>query len=356
MTRACWCGHDTLEPFTDGYRVCRQCETLVSTFEHPTDVSRVTADESDLYGRNYWFGHMENDLGFTNIYERANTDLADRCLFWLETLLKYKTPPGRTLELGCAHGGFVAMLQWAGFTATGLELSPAISQIARDLFGVEALAGAIDEQRIAPGTCDVIVMMDVLEHLPDPVGTMRHCVELLKPDGMLLIQTPCFPEGASMPSLQAEHSRFGEVLQPQEHLYLFSRRSVGQLFAELDCGHVTFEPALFAHYDMFLAVSRVPLAAIRASERIRSLAATPTGRLVAASLGLSERLRAEQQRYAQADDDRVKRLAAIETLTAQLLESEADRAARLEVIHDADAHIAQLTSKLRKRKRLRKRR
>ena len=171
------------------------CGTLVSRFHHDRDVARVTSDDSDLYGRDYWFGHMENDLGFANIYQRARTDLTERCPHWLKTLLKYQLPPARVLELGSAHGGFVATLKWAGFDASGLELSPAIAQIARTLFDVPMLEGPAEDQEIPSSSLDVIALMDVLEHLPDPVATMRHCIDLLTPDGFLLIQTPRFPEG-----------------------------------------------------------------------------------------------------------------------------------------------------------------
>jgi SAM-dependent methyltransferase len=132
---------------------------------------------------------MENDLGFANIYQRARTDLSERGLHWLKTLLKYRVPPGRVLELGSAHGGFVAALKWAGFDSSGLELSPAIAQIARILFDVRMLVGPVEDQKIPSGSLDVIALMDVLEHLPDPVATMRHCIDLLTPDGFLLVHT-----------------------------------------------------------------------------------------------------------------------------------------------------------------------
>jgi hypothetical protein len=176
-------------------------------------------------------------------------------------------------------------------------------------------------------------------------------VERLKPDGLLLIQTPKFPEGASFQSLQAQDSRFVEMLKPQEHLYLFSASSVFGLLAQAGCPHVSFEPALFAHYDMCLVVSRVPPAPVSAADSASALAATPAGRLVSAGLELYQRVRLEQERYALADDDRIQRLIAIETLTRQLQESEADRAARLEVIQAAQARIEKLTAR-RKRKRV----
>ena len=57
------------------------------------------------------------------------------------------------------------------------------------------LIGPIESIDIADSSFSVIALMDVLEHLPDPVATMRRCLKLLKPEGMLLIQTPQFIEG-----------------------------------------------------------------------------------------------------------------------------------------------------------------
>ena len=205
---------------------------------------------------------MENDLGFANIYQRARSDLTERVLHWVKTLLKYRVPPARALELGSAHGGFVATLKWAGFDASGLELSPAIAQIARTLFDVPMLVGPVEDEEIPSNSLDVIALMDVLEHLPDPVATMRRCIDLLAPDGFLLIQTPRFPEGRSFDDLTRDAEPFLEQLKANEHLYLFSERSVRQFFAELGLKSLVFEGALFGHYDMFFVASRRPLAPI----------------------------------------------------------------------------------------------
>jgi SAM-dependent methyltransferase len=320
MTRPCWCGNNDLERFSDDYRICGRCGTLVSTFEHGGDVSHVRADEVDLYGQDYWFGHMEHDLGFANIYQRARTDLAERCPHWLKTVLNYRTPPGRVLELGSAHGGFVAMLRWAGFDATGLELSPAIAQLARDLFHVPMLQGPIEDQEIETGSLDVIALMDVLEHLPDPVQTMQHCVRLLKPDGFLLIQTPKYPEGKPLEAMRNDEDRFVEQLKEDEHLYLFSERSVVRFFGGLGYNHVSFEPAFFSHYDMFLTVSREALQSIDTALQEERVSQVETGRLVLAVLDLHNQLQRSVPRSA-------------------FDASEADRAARLEVIQRQEREL-----------------
>ena len=149
--RPCWCGNADLVPFNDDYLRCVRCETLVLRCETSAAAGRVDDDGKDFYGRDYWFGHQQ-ELGFADIRERARQDLPRRCLHWLRTVLRYRLPPGVTLELGCAHGGFVAMLRSAGFDAHGLELSPSIAEFATRTFGVPILTGPVEEQAIEPGS------------------------------------------------------------------------------------------------------------------------------------------------------------------------------------------------------------
>src|SRR5260221_13301138 len=124
--RPCWCGHGVLTVFNAEYAHCPHCETLVLQVRTPAAAGRVGDDARDFYGHDYWFVHQA-ELGFTNIEERARTDLPNRCVHWLRVLLRYRQPPLSTLELGCAHSGFVAMLRATALDATGLEMSPSIA-------------------------------------------------------------------------------------------------------------------------------------------------------------------------------------------------------------------------------------
>ena len=361
MTRssACWCGNTSLTPFSPHYLRCPVCETLVTAEMPAPEFTAVHNDEQDFYGREYWFSHQEEDLGQANIVERARADMPERALYWLRTLLKYKLPPGDVLELGSAHGGFVALLRWAGFEATGLELSPAIVEYAKQTFGVPMLLGPVEEQNIAPGSLDAIALMDVLEHLPDPIGTMRHSLSLLKPDGILLIQTPRYAEAKTFAAMEAERDPFLIQLKHEQHLYLFSRSSARDLFQRLGAEHIAFEPAIFAHYDMFVVVSRTPLAETNLEEPYHRLLGTANNRMVQALIDLDDaRLRVGKQ-LQDAHRDRAARLALIEQqgaklgripkleadieyLKRQLITAEGDRAARQSVIERQGAELGQM--------------
>jgi len=327
----CWCGNLELITFSPEYRKCPVCETLVSKFPSPQPVLPIIDDQRDFYGREYWFTHQERDLSFPNIVDRARADLSERCLHWLRSILRFKLPPAHLLELGSAHGGFVALLRWAGYDAIGLEMSPWIVDYARRTFDVPMLLGPVEDQQIELGTQDMIALLDVLEHLPDPVGTMRHCLGLLKSEGAMTIQTPRYLEGKTYDEMVAQGDCFLGVLKANEHLYLFSEQSIREFFRRLGADYLQFEPPIFDQYDMFLIVSRLPIPSHDSSEIEKALCLHPSGRIILALLDLYAELK-------ESEADRNARFRHIEELSRLFKESEQDRAARLNQINQL-AHL-----------------
>jgi glycosyltransferase involved in cell wall biosynthesis/2-polyprenyl-3-methyl-5-hydroxy-6-metoxy-1,4-benzoquinol methylase len=321
----CWCHNKELIPFSPGYLKCPACETLIAEQFPDKESLNVESEESSLYGREYWFAHQREDLHMPDIISRARSDLSERCLHWLSTLLKYKLPPARILEIGSAHGGFVALLRQAGFDATGLELSPWITDFARQTFDIPMLCGPVEKQDLPSKTFDAVILMDILEHFPEPEITLRHCLNLLKKDGLLLIQTPCLPENKSYSDLVSEQHRFVEMLRPDEHLYLFSSRALQKFFHRLGAKHIQPKQALFAHYDMFVVVSKHALPVNRPLGIDEALGSTSGGRLIQALLDLQKKLHEIQANYDIAETDRAARLEVIEQQGRRLVEIDAER-------------------------------
>jgi 2-polyprenyl-3-methyl-5-hydroxy-6-metoxy-1,4-benzoquinol methylase len=285
----CWCGNADLVGFDAGYRRCDVCQTLVSVKTAAGFDPAVTDDSADFYGRKYWFDHQTRDLGTGDITARARTDLADRAAHWMRSLLRFALPPARVLEIGCGHGGFVAMLNQAGFHAAGLELSPSIVQLAKKTFGIEVLTGPIESQSIPAETCDVVVMLDVLEHLPDPVGTLSKCLQILKPNGVLFGQTPAYPAGTSLAELSATGHKFPQMLDPDEHLFLFSETAIRTLFRRIGATSVRFVPAVFGFYDQSFFASREQLIETTEQSRDAALEKSVAGRFIRAILDVDHR-------------------------------------------------------------------
>jgi 2-polyprenyl-3-methyl-5-hydroxy-6-metoxy-1,4-benzoquinol methylase len=323
--RNCWCGNEHLLPFSHEYSECSACGTLVYLGEIQPEKLLVRDDETDFYGKSYWLGHQSDDFGYPDIYRRARTDLTERNLHWLKTLLKYKLPRAKVMELGCSHGSFVALMRHAGYDASGVEMSPWVVDFGKQTFDAPIYVGPVENLDIPHGSLDVIALMDVMEHLPDPIGTLTHCLKLLKSDGLLLIQTPQFRREMRYADLVETNGAFLEQLKPREHLYLFTEESASRLFRQIGAEYVRFEPAIFSHYDMFFAVSRVPFQTYSDEKINEALCSAPNGRFALALLDLRERELASET-------DRIARGEQIETLTSLVKESEADRAARGEQI------------------------
>jgi 2-polyprenyl-3-methyl-5-hydroxy-6-metoxy-1,4-benzoquinol methylase len=273
--RACWCGHPVLEPYSDDYRVCKACGTLVSR----------APIVPGLYSKEYWTERQTAHHGLPDIRERARLDLPERCTRWLRHLLGLRLPPARVLDVGCAHGGYVALLGWAGYAATGTELSPWVARFASETFGVTVLTGKVEEQDFQAESFDVVVLNDVIEHLPDPLRSLGCCVSLLSKDGFFVIQTPEYVEHLGYADLKRTNDLFLKHMDRnnEEHLYLFSRRSAALLFSRLGFPCVEFANPVYS-YDMFFSASRIPLKPQDAAASVAALAARPQGRLVQALL------------------------------------------------------------------------
>lgn len=326
--RVCWCGNSDFKSFSKEYGECKVCGTLVALNALTDEQLVVQNDETDFYGKQYWTGHQAQNFGFPDISVRARNDLTERNLHWLKTLMKYRLAPANVVEIGCAHGSFVALLRQVGYQASGVEMSPWVVEFGKHTFAIPIEVGPIEDLKIPAGSLDVIALMDVIEHLPDPAATMRHCLDLLRPNGILLIQTPQFREGVQYDDLLASKSIFLDQLKADEHLYLFSERSITAFFQRLGAEHINFEPAIFSHYDMFFVVGRESIAVNKPAQVESSLLSTPNGRLALALLDLRERELHLADALATSEADRFARLEQINSLSAKLKEVESDREAR----------------------------
>ncbi len=327
----CWCGNTELTEFSPDYLACSKCGTLVSKTGLRSEQLRVQDDNHDFYGKEYWLSYQTEHYGFPDIRQRARQDLPERCLHWLRTLMAYKLPPAKVLELGCAHGGFVAMMGWAGFDAMGLELSPWVVEFAQQTFNMPILSGPIEDQQLESELFDAIVLYDVLEHLPDPVATMSYGASLLKEDGIFIVQMPNYEEGKTYSEMVAQKDHFLHQMKSIEHIHLLSRRGVSQFFKNLGFEFLQFEQQLF-DYDMFFVASRQALVRYTDEQISYYLLKSPSGRMVQALLDKSSEFNQLQVQYKNTQ---------IEYQT-----SETRRGELLKIIEQQDQEIASLRSQV----------
>jgi SAM-dependent methyltransferase len=136
--------------------------------------------------------------------------------------------------VGCAYGFFLQEAKpW--FDVAGIEIAADAAAHCRAA-GLAVHAGIADEamlQRL--GSFDVIVMLDVVEHLPDPHGTLRLLGAHLRPGGIIVVTTGDF--GSLVARLAGRHWR---LMTPPQHLWFFTRASLARMAGSvgLACEHV----------------------------------------------------------------------------------------------------------------------
>lgn len=98
---------------------------------------------------------------------------------------------GKLLELGCGLGHLLGLLQ-DDFQCVGIDLIDySVEQTKINAPKAEAYQMDVGEiNQFEAGTFSAVVALHLVEHLPDPVETIRQVNRLLKPGGVWLFATP----------------------------------------------------------------------------------------------------------------------------------------------------------------------
>jgi SAM-dependent methyltransferase len=111
---------------------------------------------------------------------------------WIVSVLrKAKLPAGaRILDVGCGSGLFFDRLAQFG-EVEGVE-PDAMLVLPDKPYASQIYVGLFDRNFQTDKRYSLILMLDVLEHIEDPQEALSYAVELLEPDGTLLITLPAF--------------------------------------------------------------------------------------------------------------------------------------------------------------------
>lgn len=206
---------------------CRDCGLVYVT---PRLQGQALAE---VYGASYWKSDNPKLHGYA--------DYAREAELYLQTFRRrmalvgrWLPPRARVLDVGCAAGYFLRVLQPLGHDVHGVELSPAIAgeaiaALGKDRIHVGTLEDAVAAMDYQPASFDLVTLWDVIEHVPEPQAVLRRIRQLLKPDGHLLLET------------QNVASRWARLLgrrwhhyKHHEHLYHFTPATITRLLADCD--------------------------------------------------------------------------------------------------------------------------
>lgn len=148
-------------------------------------------------------------------------------------------PPARIFELGCGNGSTAAALIARGYDVSGVDSSEEGVAFARR-YGSFNVASVYDDLT-SYGKFDVVLSLEVIEHLTDPRRFTQTIRELLKPDGIAIISTPY--HGYIKNLVLSVFDKWDTHLSPLEeggHIKLWSRDTLNQGFEEAGMREVKF--------------------------------------------------------------------------------------------------------------------
>jgi 2-polyprenyl-3-methyl-5-hydroxy-6-metoxy-1,4-benzoquinol methylase len=220
------CGSKSIASFAEvrhiDYARCRECEFV---FANPVPSDRSIGEfyNSDFY-QNY--RRLEEDNIAKNPYFSISCYTDPRRLAgWLDC-----DKSARILDFGCGPASFIALLrdEFGYQNVEGLELNKDSAAIAERQYNIK-LTPTVDELKYQK--YDVIILFEVIEHIPDPAEIIALCCSRLAENGKLFITTPSIRNipGRFFPSHCAHYTA-------PSHVSLFTEEAMRRLLRRFDLG------------------------------------------------------------------------------------------------------------------------
>ena len=145
--------------------------------------------------------------------EKQFRDLADK--FNIQTVF----------ELGSGGGEYLDVFKGFGIKTYGIEGSSELTDVALRA-GHTVINGFLPDTNLAGkfdiDSFDLVTSFNFIEHLPDPISSLRNLAEFLKPDGYALLEVPNF-------NMISEFGLFNEFIS--DHRSYFTQSSFRQLLS-----------------------------------------------------------------------------------------------------------------------------
>jgi 2-polyprenyl-3-methyl-5-hydroxy-6-metoxy-1,4-benzoquinol methylase len=162
---------------------CKRCDLMYANPQELIDCKRFEeADEvfdPDL------------DAGFKQYSQKQHVQIPDnlRALRVLNELMPKK---GKLLEIGSYLGLLADIMRSDGWDVTCLEPSHSAVVYSQSKYNLNVIEGVLPQPTLPTGSFDAVVLLHVIEHIPDPGEAIAEIRRLLKKGGHLVVETPRF--------------------------------------------------------------------------------------------------------------------------------------------------------------------
>lgn len=194
-----------------------RCQNCALLFVYPLP------DPTKIYSADY-FSAATAGFGYID-YDQDKLPMIPTFKKYLSLLKQLAPDRGKLLDIGAATGFFVQLAKEEGWQAEGVEISDYAAGLGRSR-GLNIMTGTVTDLSLPANSYDAVTMLDVVEHLTDPLTTLKNVYKILNPGGVMLINTP------DASSLVAKLlGKNWHLLVPPEHLHYFNMRNLSRLLA-----------------------------------------------------------------------------------------------------------------------------
>lgn len=181
-----------------------------------------TQDElASLYSETYYVSSDSRQRG----YQGYATDAENWRRTFRDRLRDLPATKGTLLDVGAATGFFIEQARAVGWDAIGLEPSAWAAEYARLELGMDVVTGTLESMHFPDQAFDAVTLWEVIEHLADPLSTLREIRRILRPGGQLVLSTP----DAGSFVARAFGKRWLGWRKVPEHLFFFDRSNLDRL-------------------------------------------------------------------------------------------------------------------------------
>ncbi|MBI5003354.1 class I SAM-dependent methyltransferase [Candidatus Woesearchaeota archaeon] len=165
----------------------------------------------------------------------------------------------KILDVGCAAGFFLAVAKESDFDPYGSELNAWLAEYGRKKFNLENVkAGTLEDAKWKDNFFDHVTMWDVLEHVPDPMKTLKEINRITKNNGYIIIS---YPDYSSI-FAKLFGRRWWFLLS--HHIYYFTPKTMDMMLEKAGFEIVTDkmhwqELKIVYMLDMFVKLNKNPI-------------------------------------------------------------------------------------------------
>ena len=97
---------------------------------------------------------------------------------------------GLLLDVGCGDGTFLNKAKENGWQVRGTEISEYAVKYIKGTFGIDVNLGVLRQASFPDDFFDVVTLWHVLEHVDDPLDSLKETHRVLKRNGVLIVAVP----------------------------------------------------------------------------------------------------------------------------------------------------------------------